>query len=71
MLSIAFARLRKYEKPSGNTSQFSWLFYIVKGMKFCTQVPRTCVQKRVVLDFHLFVLKIRSQMHEFQTVHKI
>ena len=23
-------------------------------MKFCTQVPRTCAHKRLVLDFHLF-----------------
>ena len=23
-------------------------------MKFCTQVPRTCVHKRLVFDFHLF-----------------
>ena len=23
-------------------------------MKFCTQVTRTCVHKRLVLDFHLF-----------------
>ena len=28
--------------------------YEAKGMKFCIQVPRTCVDKRFVLDFHLF-----------------
>ena len=28
--------------------------YEAKGMKFCTQVPRACVHKRLVLDFNLF-----------------
>ena len=34
--------------------QFFSAIYEGKGMKFCTQVPRTCVHKRLVLDFHLF-----------------
>ena len=44
--------------------------YEGKGMKFCTQVARTCVHKRSVLDFHLFAL-IGTYRREFQTVHKI
>ena len=28
--------------------------YEAKDMKFCRQVPRTYVHKRLVLDFHLF-----------------
>ena len=39
-------------------------------MTFCTHVPRTCVHKRLILDFHLFA-QIGSYMREFQTVHKI
>ena len=38
-------------------------------MKFCTQVPRTCVHKRLVFDFHLFA-EIGRKRCEFQTVHK-
>ena len=38
-------------------------------MKFCTQVPRTCLHKRLVFDFHLFAY-IGRQRFEFQTVHK-
>ena len=34
--------------------QFFSAVYEGKGMKFCTQVPRTCVCKRLGLDFHLF-----------------
>ena len=30
---------------------FSKIVYETKGMKFCTQVPITCVHKRLVLDF--------------------
>ena len=44
--------------------------YEAKGMTFCTHVPRTCLQKRLILDFHLFA-RIRSQRCEFQAVHKI
>ena len=29
------------------------------------------MHKRVILDFHLFAIKIGSQTREFQTVHKI
>ena len=38
----------RYEDPL-----FS-VVYEAKSVEFCTQVPRTCVQKRLVLDFHLF-----------------
>ena len=31
--------------------------YEAKGMTYCTQVPRTCVHKRLVFDFHLFDFK--------------
>ena len=41
-----------------------------KGMKFCTDIPRTCVHKRLVLDFHLFAW-IGFQRRKFHTVHKI
>ena len=39
-------------------------------MKFCTQVPKTCMYKRLALDFHLFAL-IGSWTREFQKLHKI
>ena len=29
--------------------------YEVKGVKFCTQVPRKCMHKPLVLDFHLLL----------------
>ena len=29
--------------------------YEAKGTKCCTQVPSTCIRKRLVLDFHSFV----------------
>ena len=45
---------RKLEKPVGKTPDFSQLIMKLRGMKFCTHVPRTCVHKRLVLDFHLF-----------------
>ena len=39
----------------GKTPDFSQLFMKLRVyMKFCTHVPRTCVNKRLVLDFHLF-----------------
>ena len=59
----------KLEKPIGNAAFFS-VVYEAKGMKFFTQVPRTCVDKSLVLDFHLFA-KMESKRPEFQTVHKI
>ena len=53
----------KIEKPIGKTPDLSQLFMKLgarggggaRGMKFCTQVPRTYVYKRLVLDF-LFLL---------------
>ena len=45
---------RKLEKPIGQMPDFSQLFMKLKGMKFCTQVPRTCVDKRLFLEFHIF-----------------
>ena len=39
-------------------------------MKFCTLVPRTCMHKHLVSDFHFFT-KNGSQGYEFQTVQKI
>ena len=44
---------RKLEKPIGKTPNFSQ-FFKAKGMKFCTQVPRTCVHKLLFLELHLF-----------------
>ena len=44
----------KLEKPTGKTSDFVSVVYKASGMKFCAQVPRTCVRKHLVLDFHLF-----------------
>ena len=38
-------------------------------MKFCTQVPRTWLHKRLVFDFHLFA-QIGRWRREIQTVHK-
>ena len=45
---------RKLEKPVGKTPDFFSVVYESKDMKFCTQVPKTCVHKRFILDFHLF-----------------
>ena len=46
---------RKHEKPAGKTpAGFFSVVYEAKGLKFYTQVPRTCVHKCLVLDFHLF-----------------
>ena len=39
------------KEPIGS---FFSVVYEAKGMKLCTQVPKTCVHKRLVLDFHLF-----------------
>ena len=41
------------------TSDLSGKFYVLGlknkcQMKFCTQVIRTCLHKRLLLDFHLF-----------------
>ena len=33
---------------------FFSVVYEAKGMKFCTQIPRACVRKHLILDFHLF-----------------
>ena len=58
MGSMNFAKLRqihkKLEKPIGKTPRFSQLSMKLKGKKFCTHVPRTCVHKLLVLNFHLF-----------------
>ena len=43
----------KLEKPIGKMPDFLSCCE-AKGMIFCTQVPRTCVHKRLVLDFYLF-----------------
>ena len=59
----------KLEKPISKTHLFT-VVYEAKGMKLCTQVPRICVHKCLVLDFHLFG-RIGFKMLEFQTVHKI
>ena len=40
-------------------------------MKFCTQVPRTCMHKTLALDFHLFAQIWSWTTFEFQTVYKI
>ena len=45
---------RKLVKPIIRNARFFSVVYEAKGMKFCTQVPRTCVHKHLVLDFHLF-----------------
>ena len=39
------------EKPIGKNAPFFSVVYEAKGMKFCTQVPRTCAH---ILDFYLF-----------------
>ena len=52
----------KLEKPIGTTPDFSQLFMKLreaKSMKFCTQVPRTCLHKRLVFDFHNSVHKFK------------
>ena len=43
----------KLEKPMGKTPHFFSVVHEANGMIF-TQVPRTCVHKRLVVDFHLF-----------------
>ena len=35
------------------TTKLGRPFYETKGVKFCTEVPRTRVHKPLVLDFHL------------------
>ena len=43
----------KLENPTGNSLLVS-VVYEADGMKFSTRIPRTCMCKRLVLDFHLF-----------------
>ena len=56
-------------KTNRYNARFFSVVYGAKGMKFCTQVARSCVHKRLVFDFHLFA-KIGRKRREFQTVHK-
>ena len=45
---------RKLVKHVGKTPDFFSVVYEDEGMKSCTQVPRTCMDKHLVLNFHLF-----------------